>query len=128
MIAVIAVVFVVPAVLNASICVCASDANVPIYCNSVLVTEPSANLVASIPVANLALVTFAFLIFAVSTASSANLAVVTLAFSILAVVTASVANIAVTTLLAPIAVTPAFVMVTSPVGVTSVATLDALPK
>ncbi len=77
---------------------------------------------------NLALVTFAFLIFVVSTASSANLAVVTLPLVIFAVVTASVANIAVTTLLVPIAVTPAFVMVTSPVGVTSVATLDAFPK
>ena len=97
---------------------------------------------------NLASVTFAFLIFAVSTAlfaisettivpstifavvtaSSANLASVTLAFVILAVVTTSVANIAFTTLLVPIAVTPAFVIVTSPVGVTSVATLDAFPK
>jgi hypothetical protein len=73
-------------------------------------------------------VTAASLIFAVSTASSANLAVVTLALVILIVVTASSANIAVITFPVPIAVTPAFVMVTSPVGVTSVATLDALPK
>ena len=76
---------------------------------------------------NLALVTFAFLILAVSTASSANFAEVTFASVIFAVVTASVANIAVTTLLVPIAVTPAFVMVTSPVGVTCVASFDALP-
>ena len=44
---------------------------------------------------NLALVTLAFLIFAVSTALSANLAVVTLPLVIFTVVTASSANLAV---------------------------------
>ena len=98
--------------------------------------EPKSTAAAAAPnplngifaLSNLALVTFAFLIFAVSTASSANFAEVTFASVIFTVVTASVANIAFTTLLVPIAVTPAFVIVTSPVGVTSVATLDAFPK
>ena len=61
------------------------------------------------------------------TASADSFASVTLAFVIFAVVTASVANIAVNTLPVPIAVTPALVMVTSPDGVTSVASLEALP-
>ncbi len=46
---------------------------------------------ASIPVANLALVTFAFFIFAVSTASSAKSSTNRVPFNILAVVTASAA-------------------------------------
>ena len=50
---------------------CASEVKVPINCNSELFTEPSANFKASIPVANLALVTFKFKIFPVVTASFA---------------------------------------------------------
>ena len=67
---------------------------------------------------SLALVTAAFLILAVSTASPASFAVVTLASAIIVVSTFPV----------PIAVTPALVIVTSPDGVTSVASLEALPK
>ena len=89
---------------------------------SVILAEVTAS------VANLSVVTFKFLILAVSTASSASLAVVTLASLIFTVSTASVASMPTTTLPVPIAVTPAFVIVTSPDGVTSVATLDAFPK
>ena len=76
---------------------------------------------------NFALVTLAFLILAVSTASSAKSPTTIVPSIILAEVTASAANIVVTTLPVPIAVTPVLVMVTSPVGVTCVASFVALP-
>ena len=67
----------------------------------------------------LAVVTLASIILTVVTASSASLAVVTLASVILTVVTASSTSIVLTTFSAPIAVTPAFVIVTSPLTATS---------
>ena len=120
--------FVATVEVNVSIWICALERNVPIYCNSSLLTVPSANFAASIPVANFSLVTFA----------SASFAVVTFASFILAVSTASLAKspttivpsaiIELTTLLAPIVVTPVLSMVTSPLMITSCASPLASPR
>ena len=86
----------------------------------------------------MAVVTLASAIFAVVTLASNILAVVTLASTIFVVVTASVARSAATivpsfiielsTLLVPMVLTPALSMVTSPVNVTSAATLLVFPR
>ena len=97
--AVIAEALVDPLLLKLSICVCASALNVPIYCNSVLVTDPFANLITSTPVAIFTLVTASF------------------AKSPTTIVPSSIIELS--TLLAPMDVTPALLIVTSPLKVTS---------
>ena len=111
----------------AVICVCALLVKLLMYCNSVLLTLPSASFAASIPVAIFASVTFASAILAVVTLAFKIFAVVILASFILAVYTASLAKspttivpsaiIELTTLLAPIVVaSPPPEVVTSPVS------------
>ena len=91
---------------------------IPVLSNLLLVTLASANLaVVTFKSKILSVVTLALAIFAVVTAKSAIFAVVTLASRILVVVTFD----------APIVVAPVLSIVTSPLIVTSAATLEELP-